>query len=55
MHVIKQLCSLSDKPGDLDLCTLQGVVANLTNTALRNSARPFLTDRTSYVVVKVIS
>ena len=55
LHVIKQLCSLGDKPEDLDLCTLQGVVANLTTASLRSSARPLLTDRTAYIVVKVIS
>ncbi|KAL5264250.1 hypothetical protein ACHWQZ_G005369 [Mnemiopsis leidyi] len=54
LHVIKQLCSLGDKPEDLDLCTLQGVVANLTTASLRSSARPLLTDRTAYIVVKVI-
>ena len=55
LYSIKELSGFFDKPGDVDLCTVQGAVANLSCNHPRSNAMALFHDRTSYVLVRVIS
>ena len=55
LYSMKELAELVDEPGNIDLCTVQGGVANLHCNNPRSNARVLLQNRAAYVLVRVIS